>query len=284
MVHLYACARRRGDVDSPPVAGSVSTAGTEQRGNGTTAEPGRIGGPANTTARHQHREGVRGDPGGARRLVRAARRRGARARRRERLRQEHAGQDPERRPHAGRRRRSSWPAWLVPSIARRARRRAAASSRSSRRCSSPRRARCSTTSGSASTASWRTRVSHAREASRAPSAMLDELLGRDARPRHGRRGALAVAIGRRAASCARSLREPKILILDEATSALDVATRDRLFAHGRPAARRGRRRHLHHAPDGRDRADRRPDHRHAVRRDRGRARRAGSGRRASSCG
>ena len=42
--------------------------------------------------------------------------------------------------------------------------------------------------------------------------------------------AVASATARRAASRARCVREPRILILDEATSALDVATRDRLFA------------------------------------------------------
>ena len=48
-------------------------------------------------------EALRGDPGARRRVARAARRRDPCARRRERCRQEHAGQDPRRRPPAGRR-------------------------------------------------------------------------------------------------------------------------------------------------------------------------------------
>ena len=52
---------------------------------------------------HRRRQAVRGDPGARRRVVRHATRRGPRARRRERRRQEHAGQDPGRRPPAGQR-------------------------------------------------------------------------------------------------------------------------------------------------------------------------------------
>ena len=75
----------------------------------------------------------------------------------------------------------------------------------------------------------------AREARARAGRCSTELLGRAARPRHGRRGALAErppgVLHRARARCA----SREILILDEATSALDVATRDRLFAHRRAA-------------------------------------------------
>ena len=73
-------------------------------------------------------------------------------------------------------------------------------------------------------------ASRAREKRERARRVLEELLGRAARPRHAGRGALAerpagLLHRARAAAASRA-----ILILDEATSALDVATRDRLFA------------------------------------------------------
>ncbi len=147
--------------------------------------------PRDAAARRQRRQGVRPDPGRPRRLLRAAGRRGPRARRRERLRQVDGGQDPERRPHPGRRRDRARAASTSRRSGRRARRRAAASSRSSRRCSSPSRARCSTTSGSAPTSTWRTRVSPREKRARAQADARRAARPR-ARPEHGRRGALAV--------------------------------------------------------------------------------------------
>ena len=126
--------------------------------------------------------------------------RGPRAGRRERLGQEHARQDPQRRAPrrtpADRVRRRRGPA---AHAARRAGERA--SSRSSRRCSSPRRSRCSTTSGWASTACARNGVA-AREARRA-RARCSTSCSAPLRLEHPGRGALALATARRAASCAR---------------------------------------------------------------------------------
>ena len=223
------------------------------------------------------------DAGAARLLVRAARRRGALHRRRERIGQVHAGEDPRRRPPPGRR---DDRARRRAARARRARRgapRPPASPPCSRRCSSSSRGRCSRTSGWAPTALFRTGVPAAREAPACASRSLDALLG--AAP------PLDMPVGAAVAE-----RAPGLLPRPRAGArpADPDPRRGHLGAgrrHARPALRararagRGRRRgRLHLAPDGRDRRDRRPLHGDALGRDGGDARARQRDRRRSSCG
>ncbi len=255
----------------------VTTAGRrlgERRGHraaGRWDDRGAVGRwrAGDAAARRQRRQGVRADPGRPRRLLRAAGRRGPRARRRERLRQDDGGQDPQRRPHPGRRRD-------------RARGRARPVDQDAARGAEPRHLhglpggpRRRVLLGARQRLARRRRhVAHARGAAREGRSREADAR-RAARPRgrpaHGGRGALAVrSPGLRDRARARARPE------DPDPRRGDLRARRR---HARPPVRdrrqplaTRRRRDLHHAPHGRDRADRRPHHRDALRRDRGRAR------------
>ena len=159
-------------------------------------------------------------------------------------------------------------------------RRTPASSPSSRRCSSPRRARCSTTSGSASTASFAPAFPAREKRARAREA-LEELLGRpldldtpveELSLSDRQACGIVRALLRRAAHP-----DPRRGDLGARRRHARPAVRDR-----RPAEREGVGRRLHHPPHGRDQRDRRPHHGDALGRDGRDARARRAGRRASS--
>ena len=154
--------------------------------------------------------------------------RGPRARRRERLRQEHARQDPQRRARAGRRRdpprRRSTSRVRTPRAAQAQRHRHGLPGGARHRGAVGARQRL---------AGHRRDLAHARVAAREARRArrgARRAARPPARPRHRRSRSSRCPTARPAASCARCCAQPRILILDEATSALDVATRDRLFA------------------------------------------------------
>ena len=129
---------------------------------------------------------------------------------------------------------------------------------------------------------WRTRVGAREKAARAKQ-MLGELLGREV-DLHMAVEELSLSRSSGLRDRARARARPE----DPDPRRGDLRARRR---HARPPVRdrrqplaTRRRRDLHHAPHGRDRADRRPHHRDALRRDRGRARSRRTGRRNSSYG
>ncbi len=196
-------------------------------------------------------------------LVRAARGRGPRPGRRERLGQEHAGEDPQRGPPArrgpDRGRREPRLSCAAPRVVR-----STASSPSSRRSSSPE-------SRSVAGQRMARRRRHLAGAGPDPGEAAPCQGGPAGAPRpadrpvRGDGGALAQRPAGLLHRPRALLRNPRILILDEATSALDVATRDRLFALVSRLAADGVGVIFITHRLGRDRGDRRPHHGHALR-------------------
>ena len=253
---------------------------TSGEGAAVIDAPGRAERPRRPGPRRARCQGVRRDAGAQRLLVRAARRRGPRAGRRERLGQEHARQDPQRRarrPTAGRVEVAGTEV---------------AAAQPQGRAGARHRHRLPGGPGRRDPLGARQRLARHRRhlADQGPGAgeaapghgSARRAPRPAARPRPWPSRSSRSATARPAASCGPCCASPRILILDEATSALDVATRDRLFAIDRPPRRRGRRRHLHHPPDGRDRGDRRSHHGDALGRDGRQPRAAATGRLASS--
>ena len=203
MVHQHCLRTPMGDTGSRRIAGSVDAADSEHRRNAVSALPAQdvvqatLLRVANVAKAFGPTQAVRDA------LLRAARRRGARARRRERLRQVDDGEDPERRPRARLRARSSSPA--------------RPSRRSGRRATPSVAASCTVfqevlVAESCSVLDnvwlgaddpWRTRVGKRDKSARAKQT-LGELLGREVDLDDAGRGSLALATDRRARSCARS--------------------------------------------------------------------------------